>query len=127
MNDEAHRHLRRAFRLLSSVETRVESDLPEVTAHTAYYAMFHAAIAALAGRNVPPPKTHTGVVARFGQEFRNATPDFRDQIARLRRGLDRRLIADYDADDVLTIVHARDARDDAVGFVAFCARLLGPS
>ncbi len=101
--------------------------MPEITAHTAYYAMFHAAIEALADRNVPPPKTHTGVVARFSQEFRAATPDFRDQIARLRRGLDRRLIADYEADDVLTIVHARDARDDAAGFVAFCARLLGPS
>ena len=127
MNDEARRHLRRAFRLLSSVETRVESDLPEVTAHTAYCAMFHTAVAALADRNVPPPKTHTGVVARFSQEFRTATPDFRDQIARLRQGLDPHLIADYEADDVLTIVHARDARDDAAGFVAFCSRLLGPS
>ena len=40
MKEEARRHLRRAKRLLSSVEARVEAELPEIIAHTAYYAMY---------------------------------------------------------------------------------------
>ena len=45
LKEEARRHLRRAKRLLSSVEARVEAELPEIIAHTAYYAMYHAAMA----------------------------------------------------------------------------------
>ena len=40
------------------------------------------------------------------------------QSARLSRGLQRRLIADYEAEDVLTVEHARVARDEAVAFVS---------
>jgi hypothetical protein len=38
--------------------------------------------------------------------------------------LDRRLIADYDAVDTLTVDDAPDASNDAVSFVAFCERLI---
>jgi hypothetical protein len=34
------------------------------------------------------------------------------------------MIADYQADDVLTVDHSRAARDDAVAFVAFCERVI---
>jgi uncharacterized protein (UPF0332 family) len=116
-------HLRRARRLLTMVLQRVEEELPEVIAHTAYYAMYHAALAALVHAGVPVPKTHSGMVARFTQQFRGTTPDANEQSARLSRGLQRRLIADYEADDTLTLEHARAARDDATAFIAFCERL----
>jgi len=46
------------------------------------------------------------------------------EVALLSRALDRRLIADYQAVDMLTVDHAKSARDDAVIFVAFCERLI---
>ena len=47
MKEATRQHLRRARRLLGAVEARVEVELPEVIAHTAYYAMYHALLAIL--------------------------------------------------------------------------------
>ena len=107
------------------VEKRFEVELPEVIAHTAYYAMYHAALAALIHAGVPVPRTHSGMVTRFTQQFKGATPDGVQQSARLSRGLQRRLIADYEADDTLTLEHARAAHVDATAFVTFCEQLIG--
>ncbi len=127
MKEETQTHLRRSRRLLAMVEARVDVELPEVIAHTAYYAMYHAAIAVFAERNLPLPKTHSGVVARFSQLDREASLGAKAEVARLSRGLDRRLIADYNAEDLLTNAHARAAREDAVAFVEFCERVVGTS
>jgi uncharacterized protein (UPF0332 family) len=124
LKEEARRHLRRAKRLLSSVEARVETELPEIIAHTAYYAMYHAAMAVFVEKGIPTPKTHSGVVTRFSQLDRDQSLGAKVEVGRLSRGLERRLIADYDAEDNLTIEHARRARDDAVSFVSFCDRLI---
>lgn len=107
------------------VENRWQTELPEVVAHTAYYAMYHATVALFAKRGLPLPKTHSGLNSRFSEIFRDVQPDGREQVGRLRRALDRRLIADYDAVDTLTVEDARAARDEAVSFVSFCERLIG--
>jgi uncharacterized protein (UPF0332 family) len=86
--------------------------------------MYHAAIAVFAKRGLAKPKTHSGLAARFSEHFRGETPDGRDQIRRLGHALERRLIADYDAVDTLSVEDARMARDEAVSFVAFCERLI---
>jgi len=106
------------------VERRWQDELPEVVVHTAYYAMYHAAIAVFAKRGLAKPKTHSGLAARFSEHFRGETPDGRDQIRRLGHALERRLIADYDAVDTLSVEDARMARDEAVSFVGFCERLI---
>lgn len=126
MKLDVDRHRRRARRLLTIVEARVETELPEIIAHTAYYAMYHAALAALISVGVPVPKTHRGMVSQFTQRFKAAASDANKQSARLSRSLQRRLIADYEAEDVLTIGHARAARDEAVAFVSFRERLIDP-
>ena len=125
MKLDVERHRHRARRLLSMVEDRVEAELPEIIAHTAYYAMYHAALAALVHAGVAVPKPHSGMVSRFMQTFRTEAPDAKEQSARLSRSLQRRLIADYEAEDTLTLEHARTARDDAVAFVSFCERVIG--
>ena len=109
------------------VENRVETELPEVIAHTAYYAMYHEALAALIHAGVPVPKTHSGLVNQFSQRFKVSLPDANEQSARLSRSLQRRLIADYEAEETLTVEHARTARDEAASFIAFCERLIGAS
>ena len=124
MSDEARLHRNRARRFLSMVEKRWNQELPEVVAHTAYYAMYHAVAALFLSRNVPVPKTHAGVNARFSEHFRHAEPDGREQVRRLGRALDRRLLADYDTVDTLQAEDARAARDDAAAFIAFCEKLI---
>jgi uncharacterized protein (UPF0332 family) len=86
--------------------------------------MYHAAVALFARRELPKPKTHSGLSARFSEHFRDIQPDGREQVRRLGRALERRLIADYDAVDTLGIDDARVARDEAVLFVLFCERLI---
>ncbi|WP_428673037.1 HEPN domain-containing protein [Reyranella sp.] len=125
MIEEARQHRVRARRLLEMVEKRWEQELPEIVVHTAYYAMYHAAIALFAKRDLPKPKTHSGLSARFSEHFRDTAPDGRDQVRRLGRALERRLIADYDAVDTLGTDDARIARDEAMLFVAFCEKLMG--
>jgi len=122
VKDEVRQHLRRARRLLAMVEARAELELPEVIAHTAYYAMHHAVLALFVDRGLPLPKTHSGLIARLSQLDREASLGAKAEVARLSRGLDRRLIADYEAEDTLTVEHARAARDEAVAFIAFCER-----
>jgi uncharacterized protein (UPF0332 family) len=89
--------------------------------------MYHAAIALFAKRDLPKPKTHSGLNARFSEHFHLIEPDGREQVRRLGRALERRLIADYDAVDILTSDDARAARDEAVAFVSFCERVIGES
>jgi uncharacterized protein (UPF0332 family) len=45
MIDEQQQHMRKAGRLLRSVELRAEADDPDAVVSTTYYAMFHAACA----------------------------------------------------------------------------------
>lgn len=125
MTDEAKQHLRRAQKLLAVVKSRAEIELPEVVAHTAYYSMHHAAVAVLIVHGAAIPKTHSGLIARLGQLDREKAWQARSEVALLSRALDRRLIADYEAMDTLTIEHARSARDDAIAFVSFCERTIG--
>jgi uncharacterized protein (UPF0332 family) len=121
---EARQHLHRARKLLAVVRSRAEIELPEVVAHTAYYSMHHAAVAVLLTYEVAVPKTHSGLIARLGQLDREKAWLAKGEVALLSRALDRRLIADYQAVDMLTIDHAKSARDDAIAFVSFCERMV---
>ena len=124
MIEKSRQHRVRARRLLEMVERRWQVELPEVVVHTAYYAMYHAAVALFAKRRLPKPKTHSGLSARFSEHFRDVEPDGREQVRRLGRALERRLIADYDAVEILRLEDAQAAREEAASFVAFCERMI---
>lgn len=119
MTDEARRHLQSARSLLAIVEARAEIELPEIIAHTAYYAMHHAALALLTYCGVSIPKTHSGLVSRLSQLDRDRAWQAQASVALFARALNRRLIADYQFVGTLNVQHARSARDDAVAFVSF--------
>ena len=106
------------------VQSRAEAEIPEVVAPAAYYAMYHAAVAALIHVGIARPSSDLGMVKRFTRRFGTAAPDAREHSQRLRRGLERRLIADYEMINTLTVDDACIARDDAVAFVSFCERLI---
>ena len=106
------------------VQSRAEAEIPEVVAPAAYYAMYHAAVAALIHVGIARPSSDRGATKQFARRFGAATPDAAEHSKRLRRGLERRLIADYEMTNTLTVDDACIARDDAVAFVSFCERLI---
>jgi uncharacterized protein (UPF0332 family) len=64
----AKAHLEKAFERLKVAEKLFQDGDYEDAVSRAYYAMYHAARAALATVNVFP-KTHEGVVSEFGRKF----------------------------------------------------------
>src|SRR5262245_32806094 len=123
MTDQRQRHMRKAARLLRSVENRASSDEPDAVAHTAYYAMFHAACAALLWHGETVPKTHSSLIGRFGLTVRDMGPEGRQAGAALHDAFDRRATGDYTAAVQLGRADAIAARDQARAFVAYCRRL----
>jgi uncharacterized protein (UPF0332 family) len=64
----ARAHLEKAFERLKVAEKLLRDNDYEDAISRAYYAMYHAARAALATENISP-KTHEGVVSEFGRKF----------------------------------------------------------
>jgi uncharacterized protein (UPF0332 family) len=63
----------KAQKALSSARILLDAGDTDGAANRAYYAMFDAALAALswagAGTEQTPPKTHSGLIASFGQNL----------------------------------------------------------
>ena len=97
MIDEQQQHMRKAGRLLRSVELRAEADDPDAVVSTAYYAMFHAACAIVLQRQGRLPKTHTSLIGQFGLIVRDLDAEGREFGAALNDAFDRRSKADYSA------------------------------
>lgn len=63
-----------------------------------YYGLFHAACAALMHRDIEIPKTHSGLIARFGETFVKSG-DFPSDLGRLLNQAEhQRLLSDYSGD-----------------------------
>jgi uncharacterized protein (UPF0332 family) len=91
----------------------------------AYYAMFDAATAVLqsAGTADTPPKTHSGMIARFGRDLVQ-TGRLASELGRsLNRVHELRLTADYLATPV-PLDKARQAIEEAAAFVTAIRELL---
>jgi uncharacterized protein (UPF0332 family) len=124
MMDERQRHMRKASRLLRSVENRATSDEPDAVGSTAYYAMHHAACAVLLSHGEPLPKTHSSLIGRFGLAVRDLGPEARQAGKALHDAFDRRATGDYGVAVQLTRADAMAARDQARAFVGYCRSLL---
>ena len=63
-----------------------------------YYGLYHAARAALTHRGIEIPKTHSGLIARFGETFVKPG-DFPSDLGRLLNQAEhQRLLSDYSGD-----------------------------
>ena len=124
MTDERQRHMRKASRLLQSVQKRADSDEPEAVISTAYLAMHHAACAVLLWQGQPLPKTHASLIGQFGLIIRDLGPDGREAGASLHEAFIRRVKGDYDVDASFARSDALAARDRAASFISYCRLLL---
>ena len=123
MTDERQRHMRKATRLLRSVETRAPSDEPDAVVSTAFYAMYHAACAVLLWHGESLPKTHSSLIGRFGLAVRDLGLDGREAGASLHQAFIRRATGDYAVEIRLGRADALAARDSARTFVDYCRSL----
>lgn len=123
MTEERQLHMRKALRLLRSVERRASSDGPETVASTAYYAMHHAACAVLLHHGEKTPEDTLLLIGRFGFLVRDRGPEGREAGAALHGAFDLRFTGDYSAAVQLTRADAIVARDAARRFVAYCKTL----
>lgn len=113
----------KADRALESARLLQSGGHHEACISRAYYAMRHAAQAALLSKG-ESPSTHQGVISRFGEIFvktgilpQRSGKDF-------SRALERRLVSDYDSRASLNAGDADRTLRDAEEFVARVRSLL---
>ena len=101
---------------LESAQILLESGKFRSSVGRSYYAMFHAAKAALSNKGVET-KTHRGTIGRFGLEF--IKPGFVEELysKALSFAMDERLAADYEPAAVFSGEEALDALEKAKDFV----------
>jgi len=96
----------------------------KAAANRAYYAVFHAVIAALADASVRLPKTHSGAISLFGRHYIR-TGQLGRQFARdLQDAYNLRQQSDYEIFAELGGSQVREAVEKAKAFVAEVKRVL---
>ncbi len=126
MNDQHEAMLNRAHEAISAAQAGMQIGLYNNALAEAYYAMFHAARAALAVRDLHFAK-HSGVIGAFGSEF--AKPGLIPvQLHRhLINAFDDRLKATYDYETVVSEDKATKTLQRAEEFVAAIEKFLRES
>ena len=110
---------RRAAKSLAAAALLAREGYTEDAVSRTYYAMLHAAKAALLVHDVTV-ESHAALRRLFGEHLVRAGRIEREWSAQLRAGLEDRLAADYDA---VYVVSAEDARQECERAEAFVARI----
>ncbi len=110
----------KAERFLAQASSLSSGDALEAVIHLAYYAMLHAAAAALIKTHGRAPKTHGAVIGQFAQLTRN-NGDKASSLGRaFNRAEDTRLASDYADHVVPSAADASEVYDTARAIVAYC-------
>ena len=119
----AEKYLERAYDALESSKILLQSGKFNAAASQAYYAIYYAARALLSVKGIRP-KTHRGLVAKFGLEFvaKGYIEETYGKI--LAKALSLRERADYDVDYSVSEEEATAIVDDAERFVEIAASVL---
>ena len=122
MNEEIQRHFEQAAECVEDARVLLENDrLPAAVARI-YYAMFHAATAALLARAIRR-RSHHAMLAAFGQTFIK-TGELDERLYRdLRSAFERRQQADYEAILRIDRETTKHLLEEAMDFVDACRRL----
>jgi uncharacterized protein (UPF0332 family) len=109
-------HLEEASNKLAAAKSLLGNGFYKDSVSRSYYSMYHAARALLLTKHLSP-KTHEGMVAKFGLEFvkKNAIEKFYSKA--LAKGKDICEIADYDVITEITEEEAKSLIEDAEKFL----------
>ena len=122
MNGEVQRHFEQAAECVEDARVLLENDRLAAAVARIYYAMFHAATAALLARGIRR-SSHHAMLAAFGQHFIK-TGELDERLYRdLRAAFERRQQADYEAIVEIDRQAAAQLLEQAINFVDACRRL----
>ena len=121
--DEVLGEWRRAARTLAAADLLVREGYPEDAVARAYYAILHAAKAALSVHDVIA-ESHSSVRGLFGKHLIRTGAVERTWSKQLAASLDDRLAADYDAATFFSTAEARRECGSARAFVGRIRRYL---
>jgi uncharacterized protein (UPF0332 family) len=122
MNEEVQRHFEQAAECAEDARVLLENGRLAAAVTRIYYAMFHAATAALLARGVCR-RSHHAMLAAFGQNFIKAG-ELDERLYRdLRAAFERRQQADYEAIIEIDRQAAAQLLEQAIDFVDACRKL----
>jgi uncharacterized protein (UPF0332 family) len=114
--DNIEYHIKEAENKLEAAKSLFENGFYKDSASRSYYSMYHAARALLLTKGISP-KTHEGVIAKFGLEFVKKDIIEKYYSKALAKGKDVREIADYNVIAEITEEEAEAIVEDAEKFL----------
>jgi len=122
MSEEVQRHFQQAAECVEDARVLLDNNRLAAAVTRIYYAMFHAATAALLARDVQR-SSHHALLAAFGQTFVK-TGELDQHLYRdLRAAFERRQQADYEAIIEIDRQEALQLYEQAIDLVNACKRL----
>ncbi len=114
--DRIQCHLEEAEEKLASANLLLQNGYFKDAVSRAYYCMYNAARALLLTKEISP-KTHKGLISKFGEEFMKMEDDAKNYAAILHKGEDLREMADYGVFKEISRDMAESVIDDAELFL----------
>ncbi|MGB7533557.1 MAG: HEPN domain-containing protein [Halobacteriota archaeon] len=114
--DNIEYHIKEAENKLAAAKSLFENGFYKDSASRSYYSMYHAARALLLTKDISP-KTHEGLIAKFGLEFVKKDIIEKYYSKALAKGKDVREIADYGVIVEITEEEAESVIEDAEKFL----------
>ncbi len=114
--DNIEYHIKEAENKLAAAKSLFANGFYKDSASRSYYSMYHAARALLLTKDISP-KTHEGVIAKFGLEFVKKDIIEKYYSKALAKGKDVREVADYDVITEITEEEAESIIEDAEKFL----------
>ncbi|MGD8786485.1 MAG: HEPN domain-containing protein [Phycisphaerales bacterium] len=121
MTEEAQLHFERAAECVEDSRILLDNKRPAAAVARAYYAMFHAATAALAAKDIKR-SSHRGVLSAFGQHLVKTGLINKKFHLYLREAFELRQQTDYDPIVDVKIKQAKEILKQAVDFVDACKK-----
>ncbi len=122
MNAEVQRHFEQAAECVEDARVLLDNNRLAAAVTRVYYAMFHAATAALLARDIRR-SSHHALLSAFGQTFIK-TGELDERLYKdLRAAFERRQQADYEAILEIDRQAATQLHKQAIDFVDACRRL----
>ncbi|MFQ6135681.1 MAG: HEPN domain-containing protein [Candidatus Hydrothermarchaeales archaeon] len=115
--DKVEYHLKEAEERLEAAKILLENKRIKDAISRAYYCMYHAARALLLTKDLSP-KTHKGVIQKFGEEFVKTEKISREYSSILSKAEELREFADYDVVREFSLEEAESVVEDAEKFLS---------
>ncbi len=121
--DKVDYHIAEAEDRLGAAQLLLQNQKYSDAVSSAYYCMYHAARALLLTKEISP-KTHRGLIQKFGEEFVKTEKISREYGTMLAKAEDLREIADYDVVTKIGVEEADSVVEDAEKFLEMVKKFI---